>query len=108
MEWHKRFKSEGLVIIGIHSPEFAWERPVKKVKSACDRLGVHYPVAIDNDFATWKRYRTRYWPTLHLIDKRGIIRHTRIGEGGYTEMEAMIRRLLDEKSIGVKQLDDHQ
>ncbi|MEE9144160.1 MAG: redoxin domain-containing protein [Candidatus Binatia bacterium] len=96
-DWHKRFESKGLVVIGIHSPEFPWERPVKKVKSACNRLGVSYPVAIDNDFTTWKRYRTRYWPTLHLIDKRGIIRHTRIGEGGYAEMEAMIRRLLSEK-----------
>lgn len=66
------------------------------MKSACKELGISYPVAIDNGFATWKRYGTRYWPTLHLIDKRGIVRYTRFGEGGYAAMETMIRRLLDE------------
>lgn len=84
------------MVIGIHSPEFAWEKPLDKVTSACRALGIPYPVALDNDFATWNRYRTRYWPTLHLIDKRGVIRYTRIGEGGYGEMEARIRRLLEE------------
>ncbi len=84
------------MVIGIHSPEFGWEKPLDKVQSACEALGIPYPVALDNDFATWKRYRTRYWPTLHLIDKQGIIRYTRIGEGEYAEMEAMIRRLLEE------------
>ncbi|MFQ5989553.1 MAG: redoxin domain-containing protein [Candidatus Methylomirabilales bacterium] len=97
VDWHKRFGPQGLVVIGIHSPEFSWEKPLDKVKSACIELGIPYPVAQDNDFATWNRYGTRYWPTLHLIDKRGIIRYTRIGEGGYAEMEAMIRRLLDEQ-----------
>ncbi len=95
-DWHERFESQGLIVIGVHSPEFFWERPLDKVKSACKELGVSYPVAIDNGFETWNRYGTRYWPTLHLIDKRGIVRYTRFGEGGYTEMEAMIRRLLDE------------
>lgn len=96
MDWHERFGAQGLVIIGIHSPEFAWEEPLDKVTSACKKLGILYPVALDNDFATWNRYRTRYWPTLHVIDKRGIIRHTRIGEGGYAETETMIQRLLNE------------
>jgi len=96
VDWHERFESQGLVVIGVHSPEFPWERPLDKVKSACRELGVSYPVAIDNGFETWNRYGTRYWPTLHLIDKRGIVRYTRFGEGGYAEMEAMIRRLLDE------------
>ncbi|MEE9548956.1 MAG: redoxin domain-containing protein [Candidatus Binatia bacterium] len=96
VDWHERFESRGLVVIGVHSPEFPWERPLDKVKSACRELGVSYPVAIDNGFETWNRYGTRYWPTLHLIDKRGIVRYTRFGEGGYAEMEAMIRRLLDE------------
>ncbi len=96
MDWHERFESQGLVVIGVHSPEFPWERPLDKVKSACRELGVSYPVAIDNGFETWNRYGTRYWPTLHLIDKRGIVRYTRFGEGGYAEMEAMIRRLLVE------------
>ncbi|MFQ5962204.1 MAG: redoxin domain-containing protein [Candidatus Methylomirabilales bacterium] len=94
VDWHKRFGPQGFVIIGIHSPEFGWEKPLDKVKSACKELEISYPVALDNDFATWNRYRTRYWPTLHLIDKQGIIRYTHIGEGGYAEMETMIRRLL--------------
>ena len=84
------------MVIGIHSPEFSWERSLEKVKSASEKMGITYPVAMDNDFATWKRYGTRYWPTLHLIDKKGNIRYTRIGEGGYVEMESMIRSLLDE------------
>ncbi len=84
------------MVIGIHTPEFGWEKPLDKVASSCRTLGIPYPVALDNDFVTWNQYRTRYWPTLHLIDKRGVIRYTRIGEGGYAEMEAMIRRLLDE------------
>jgi len=79
-----------------HRDQFDGEKPAGKVKSACTTLGIPYPVALDNDYATWDRYGTRYWPTLHLIDKKGIVRHTRIGEGGYAEMEAMIRRLLEE------------
>ncbi len=97
MDWHQRFGPRGLVVIGIHSPEFPWEQSLENVKSACKRLDIPYPVALDNDFATWSRYRTRYWPTIHLIDRRGIIRYTRIGEGAYAEIKAMIRRLLDDQ-----------
>lgn len=96
MDWHRKLGPEGLVVIGIHSPEFSWERPLDKVRAACRELEIEYPVALDNDFGTWKRYRTRYWPTLHLIDKHGVIRYTRIGEGGYAETERMIHRLLEE------------
>jgi len=96
VDWYERFGAQGLVVIGIHSPEFFWEKLRKKVEAACAQLGISYPVAIDNDFATWKRYGTRYWPTLHLIDKKGIVRHTRFGEGGYAKTESLIRRLLDE------------
>ena len=96
MDWQNRFDSKGLVIIGIHSPEFFWEKSVDRVKAATKKLGISYPVAIDNDFATWKRYNTRYWPTLHIIDKKGIIRYTRIGEGGYSEIESVLERLLEE------------
>ena len=82
------------MVIGIHSPEFPWERLLDKVKSACNELGIAYPVAIDNGFETWNPYGIRYWPTLHLIDKRGIVRYSRFGEGCYAEMESMTRRLL--------------
>ena len=84
------------MVIGIHSPEFFWEKPREKVAAAVVRLGIKYPVALDNDFATWNRYGTRYWPTLHVIDKKGVIRYTRFGEGGYRETELLIERLLRE------------
>ncbi len=99
MEWYRQFGPQGLVVIGIHSPEFGWEKPLDKVTAACRDLGISYPVALDNDLTTWKRYRTRYWPTLHLIDKHGLIRYTRIGEGGYAETKSMICRLLNEPAL---------
>lgn len=96
MGWHEKYGPRGLVVVGIHSPEFAWEHALDNVRNACKELGIRFPVAQDNDFATWKRYRTRYWPTLHIIDKKGVIRYTRIGEGGYEEMEETVQRLLAE------------
>ncbi len=92
-----RSETDGPEDVPRPEPEFPWERPLDKVKSACEYLGIPYPVALDNDFATWNKYRTRYWPTLHLIHRRDIIRYTRIGEGGYAEMEAVLRQLLDEQ-----------
>ena len=96
MGWHEQYGPRGLVVVGIHSPEFSWEHSLDNVKKACKELGIKFPVAQDNDFATWKRYGTRYWPTLHIIDKKGVIQYTRFGEGGYDEMEAIIQRLLAE------------
>ena len=94
--WYEKYGPQGFVVVGIHSPEFAWEHDLDKVRKACKRLGVKFPVALDNDFATWKRYGTRYWPTLHIVDKGGVVRYTRFGERGYGEMEREIRRLLKE------------
>ena len=96
MGWHEKYGPRGLVVVGIHSPEFPWEHSLENVKNACKELGIEFPVAQDNDFATWKRYQTRYWPTLHIIDKKGVIQYTRFGEGGYDEMEEIIQRLLAE------------
>ena len=96
MDWHQRFGSRGLVIIGVHSPEFFWEKNLDRVEAATKDLGIPYAVAIDNDFSTWKLYGTRYWPTLHIIDKKGVVRYTRIGEGGYPEIESVLQRLLEE------------
>ena len=96
MGWHKEYGPRGLVVVGIHSPEFTYEHSLDNVRNACKELGIEFPVAQDNDFATWKRYGTRYWPTLHIVDKKGVIQYTRFGEGGYDEMEEIIRRLLDE------------
>ena len=96
MGWHKQYGPQGLVVVGIHSPEFSYEHSLDNVRNACKELGIKFPVAQDNDFATWKRYGTRYWPTLHIIDKKGVIQYTRFGEGGYDEMESEIQRLLSE------------
>ena len=96
MGWHKQYGPQGLVVVGIHSPEFSYEHSLDNVRNACKELGIEFPVAQDNDFATWKRYGTRYWPTLHIIDKKGVIQYTRFGEGGYDEMEETIQRLLSE------------
>jgi thiol-disulfide isomerase/thioredoxin len=95
--WHKRYKDQGFVVIGIHSPEFSYERDVEKVKTYLRDHGIDYAVPIDNEFATWNRYGNRYWPALYLIDKQGVIRYVRIGEGGYQETEHLIRTLLAEK-----------
>jgi hypothetical protein len=94
--WHERYASRGLTIVGVHSPEFLWEQPHDKVVEATRRLGVRYPVVQDNDFAIWRRWGVRAWPTAVLVDKRGRVRYRHIGEGDYEATEAMIRRLLGE------------
>jgi cytochrome c biogenesis protein CcdA/thiol-disulfide isomerase/thioredoxin len=95
--WDRAYRKAGLTIVGVHSPEFAFERVPANVRSAVARLGVEYPVALDNDFATWRAYSNDYWPSEYLIDKTGRIRHEHYGEGQYGETEAVIRRLLGEK-----------
>ncbi|HKZ08552.1 MAG TPA: hypothetical protein VJU81_24000 [Methylomirabilota bacterium] len=95
-DWHARYGGNGLTIVGVHSPEFAWEKPYDKVVKATKDLGVAYPVVQDNDFVIWKRYANRYWPAAVIVDKKGVIRHTHIGEGAYAEMERLIQRLLAE------------
>ena len=95
--WHERYAGAGLTIVGVHSPEFLWEKPHDRVAAAVRELDIRYPVVQDNDFAIWKRFGTWAWPTAVLVDRRGVIRYTHIGEGAYAETEAMIRRLLDER-----------
>ncbi len=94
--WHRKYADKGLVVIGVHSPEFSYEKDIAKVQAYLKDKDIRYPVPIDNDFATWNRYGNRYWPALYLIDKQGVIRTVRIGEGGYEETEEWIRRLLAE------------
>jgi hypothetical protein len=95
-EWHDTYRDKGLVVIGNHYPEFAYERDVANVAEALVRLEVPYAVAIDNEGLTWRAYRNRYWPTLYLIDKRGDIRYVHIGEGAYGQTEQVIQALLAE------------
>lgn len=94
--WHVDYADQGLVIIGNHYPEFSYEKELANLKNAVTELEIEYAVAQDNDGATWRAYRNRYWPTLYLIDKRGDIRYIHIGEGHYAETEAAIQALLAE------------
>jgi len=94
--WHDKYDKAGLSIVGVHSPEFSWEKPHDKVVEATRALGVRYAVVQDNDFAIWRRYSVRAWPTLVLVDKRGVVRYRHIGEGDYEDTEAVIQRLLRE------------
>jgi len=96
--WDKAYRRAGLTIVGVHAPEFAFERVPSNVRSAVKRLGLRYPVALDNDFATWRAYSNDYWPAKYLIDKTGRVRYTHFGEGAYGETESWIRRLLGEKA----------
>jgi len=95
-EWHASYKDQGLVIIGNHYPEFSYEEDLSNLKEAVARYDIQYAVAQDNDGATWRAYKNRYWPTLYLIDKQGHIRYVHIGEGGYKETEENIKALLEE------------
>jgi len=96
--WDKSYRRAGLTIVGVHAPEFAFERVTSNVRSAVKRLGLRYPVALDNDFQTWRAYDNDYWPAKYLIDKTGHVRYTHFGEGAYGETESWIRRLLGEKA----------
>jgi len=97
IEWHNKYSSEGLVIIGNHYPEFDHESVLSNLQQAILDLKIPFAVAEDNLGATWKAYDTHYWPTLYLIDKRGHIRYMHIGEGKYQETEDAIVSLLTEK-----------
>jgi thiol-disulfide isomerase/thioredoxin len=95
-EWHAKYKEQGLVIIGNHYPEFSFEENLDNLKEAISRFDIQYPVAQDNDGATWRAYKNHYWPALYLIDKQGHIRYVHIGEGRYKETEENIKALLQE------------
>ncbi|MCP9800575.1 cytochrome c biogenesis protein DipZ [Synechococcus sp. RedBA-s] len=94
--WARKYKDHGLVVIGVHSPEFAFERALGNVRAATRKLGVTYPVVIDNDFAIWKAFNNTYWPAFYFIDTQGRIRHTHFGEGAYAQSEQTIQQLLRE------------
>jgi cytochrome c biogenesis protein CcdA/thiol-disulfide isomerase/thioredoxin len=95
--WYDRYRASGLVVVGVHTPEFVFEHDLSNVLGASKRLGVTYPVALDNGFGTWSAYGNQYWPAEYLIDRNGHVRHAHFGEGENTQTEALIRRLLAEK-----------
>lgn len=92
--WNDRYRDQGLVIVGVHTPEFAFEKELSNVKMAVERFQITYPVALDNDYKTWQSYRNHYWPAHYLIDQQGVIRQVHFGEGKYQETENEIRALL--------------
>nr|WP_294544483.1 cytochrome c biogenesis protein DipZ [uncultured Rhodopila sp.] len=94
--WAEKYKDQGLVVIGVHAPEFAFEQKIDNVKKAVADLGIAYPVAIDNDYAIWRAFGNEYWPAHYFIDARGRIRHHHFGEGEYDESERVIQQLLAE------------
>ncbi|TSC55441.1 MAG: Thiol-disulfide isomerase [Parcubacteria group bacterium Gr01-1014_18] len=103
-DWYVKYKDLGLEIIGVHTPEFEFEKNYANVTKAVEKFGIKYPVVLDNDFSTWRDYQNRYWPRKYLIDIDGYIVYDHIGEGGYDETEAKIQELLAEraKALGLE------
>lgn len=95
-EWAKKYEKDGLVVIGVHTPEYPYERDIDNVRKNVARLGLNYPIAVDNDYAIWRAFDNQYWPAHYLIDARGQIRYSHFGEGAYDTQEQVIRQLLDE------------
>ena len=93
--WHEKYESSGLTIVGVHTPEFFWEKSLDKLKDAISRLGIKFAVVQDNDSDNWNRYGIWAWPTIVLIDRQGVIRYSHIGEGAYQKTESVIRQLLN-------------
>ncbi|MDR5754314.1 MULTISPECIES: cytochrome c biogenesis protein DipZ [unclassified Caballeronia] len=98
--WAQKYRDQGLVVIGVHAPEFAFERNIDNVKKATRDLGIDYPVAIDNNFAIWRALDNQYWPAHYFVDAQGQIRYHHFGEGNYAESEKVIQRLLAEAGHG--------
>jgi thiol-disulfide isomerase/thioredoxin len=93
--WYDRYADDGLVIVGVHSPEFEFEKDHGNVSDAVERLKVNYPVALDDNMAIWNQFSNQYWPAKYIADRKGHVRYVHFGEGAYDETEAVIRKLLD-------------
>ena len=105
-QWHEKYADRGLVIIGIHTPEFEFEKSLENVKEAVEGFEIEYPVVQDNNYWTWNAFNNRYWPAKYLIDTDGYIRYTHFGEGRYDETEQAIRLLLEEADRAVADIAD--
>lgn len=101
IDWDKKYRKDGLVVIGAQAPEFAFEKVRSNVEEAVKEAGITYPVVLDNDLELWNAYQNRYWPAKYFIDRQGNVRHTHFGEGEYAESERIIRYLLSENGSGV-------
>jgi cytochrome c biogenesis protein CcdA/thiol-disulfide isomerase/thioredoxin len=100
--WDEAYRDDALQVIGIHSPEYAFEKNADNVRAGAENFGIEYPVALDNTLSTWTNYRNRYWPAHYLIDAEGTVRHISFGEGHYAATEKLIRELLEQADPGVQ------
>ncbi|MCK5919543.1 MAG: redoxin domain-containing protein [Methylococcales bacterium] len=100
IEWYEAYAGENFEVLTVHYPEFSYEKEVDNVADALDRMGIEYPVAIDNNRVAWRAWNQRYWPTTYLVDKNGEIRYKHIGEGGYEETARAIEALMAEPYDG--------
>jgi thiol-disulfide isomerase/thioredoxin len=94
--WAEKYEDQGLVVVGVHTPEFSFERDVDNVREAASDMTVEYPIALDSDYAIWRAFSNRYWPAVYIADGQGRIRHHQFGEGGYEEVERIVQQLLRE------------
>ena len=108
--WNEKYGDQGLLIIGIHSPEFEFEKDPENVKIAIEKYGISYPVVMDNNMETWKAFENNYWPRKYIADHEGNIRYDHIGEGSYQETEKIIQQLLDERSkaLGINIINENE
>lgn len=97
-QWHEKYKDQGLVVVGVHTPEFPYEKSTANVQEAIRRFDIRYPVAQDNAYGTWSAFHNRYWPATYLIDADGRIVYQHYGEGRYAETEAAIQKLLAQRT----------
>ena len=104
-QWHQKYSSHGLVIIGVHAPEFKFEQSLSNLQSAVDEFGIEWAVVQDNEFETWKAFGNRFWPAKYIIDSEGIIRYTHFGEGDYHDTEMAIRRSLENAGYDLSNID---
>jgi hypothetical protein len=93
--WSRGYRNDGLIVIGVHTPEFSFEHEIERIRPAIKERGIDYPVAVDNDYAIWSAFDNHYWPALYFIDKEGIIRDEQFGEGRYEQSERVIQQLLE-------------
>ena len=101
--WYEKYKDDGFVIIGIHTPEFEFEKDYDNVKKAVEKFGIKFPVVLDNDYSTWTAYKNKYWPRKYLIDLEGYIVYDHIGEGAYEETERKIQEALEERMVALNE-----
>jgi thiol-disulfide isomerase/thioredoxin len=107
IDWNTKYADKGLVIVGVHTPEFGFEKNITNVKTSLQKYGIKYPVIQDNEYKIWNAYENNYWPRMYLVDDKGIIRYDKVGEGDYDQTEKVIQSLLSERNSikGIKNMD---